>query len=368
MKKKTLYGVDKNQVVKQWSVWSNGAEVVVEWGKLGGKLQVKQTTCYPKNIGKTNETTSEQQATLEAQSKWNKQYDKYYREGIEEAKSMLTEGVMLAEDYTKKPHLLEDEFYISRKLDGVRVKTVFDGGEPKWYSRGGKEYNIPEHIKQELLDIKEISPDCKAIDGEAYVHGYKLQDIQSCVKKHNELTNKLTYQVFDAPTHASWKHRLWWLVMMFNNLPKLEHVQFVGQELITKDELEERLEQYISEGYEGVMMRNPRGKYLFQNNRSSDLLKYKLMKDSECQVIDLTEDKNGLALFTVVWYNKDLMGKVQFELSMNGSHKSNSYENMKDKVGSWINFKYQDTTKDGVPTFARGLYFRECDGEGNPID
>lgn len=368
MNKKTLYGVDKNQVVKQWSVWTEDAEVIVEWGNMGGKMQVKRTICSPKNIGKTNEKTARNQAKLEAQSKWNKQYDKYYRESVEEAKAILTEGVMLAEDYTKKPHLLEGKFYVSRKLDGLRVKTVFKGDEPKWYSRGGKEYEIPKNIKKELLSIKEYFPDCESLDGEAYIHGTKLQDIQSCVKKHNELTHRLTYQIFDVPMSLVWDGRLTYLLEIFNTLPELEYIKLVEQELLSKNELDVALKKYILEGYEGAMMRNPDGKYLFQNNRSSDLLKYKLMKDSECQVLSLTEDKNGLALFTVVWYSKVVGKKVKFELSMNGSHKSNSYSNMKDKIGSWINFKYQDVTKDGIPTFARGLYFRECDTEGNPIN
>ena len=97
MNKKTLYGVDKSGGVKQWSVWTDGGNVHVEHGKYLGKLQTKITKCKPKNVGKANETTIFEQSDLEAQSKWNKQYDKYYRETIEEADALLTEGVMLAQ-------------------------------------------------------------------------------------------------------------------------------------------------------------------------------------------------------------------------------------------------------------------------------
>ena len=62
MNKTTVYGVCKLGKAKQWSVWSEGDKVVVEHGKLGGKLQVKTTTCKPKNVGRANETTAEQQA------------------------------------------------------------------------------------------------------------------------------------------------------------------------------------------------------------------------------------------------------------------------------------------------------------------
>lgn len=152
MVKKTLFGVDKSGGVKEWSVWTQGDTIYVEHGRMGGKKQVKTTVCKPKNCGKSNATTSEQQAISEAQSKWNKQYDKYYRETIEEAQEILTDGVMLAQDYTKKPHFLDEEFYTSPKYDGLRVKTVRGDGLT-WNSRGGKTYPIPPQIISELEDI-----------------------------------------------------------------------------------------------------------------------------------------------------------------------------------------------------------------------
>lgn len=365
--KKTLYGVSKVLEVKQWSVWADGGIVTVEWGKLGGKMQTKSTACLPKNIGKINETSSSEQAKLEAQSKWNKQYDKYYRESVDEAKLILIEGVMLAEDYTKKPHLLADEFTVSRKFDGLRVKTIFTDGEPRWYSRGGKEYAIPKGIKEELIKLKELN-DYEMLDGEAYLHNTKLQEIQSCVKKHNNLTPLLTYQVFDLPSDDEWVHRNKSLSTLFDDAEDLKYVKYVEQESVCKEELNGKLEQYISEGYEGVMIKNLKGKYLFQNKRSNDVLKYKIMMDSECKIVGCTEDKNGLGLFTVSWYNTCINKAVKFELSMNGSHEDNSYTNLKNCIGDWVNFKYQDITDKGIPTFARGLYFRDCKKDGTPSE
>lgn len=174
--KKTLYCVNKSGGVQEWHVWAEGDKVIVEHGKLGGKLQRKETTCTPKNVGRANETTPEKQAQLEAQSKWNKQYDKYYRETVEEARELLTEGVMLAQDYTKHPNYLEDEFYVSMKLDGLRCKTVFVNGDPEWHSRGGKRYPVPLHLV-EPLKVLHASTGASMLDGEAYVHQKKLQRI-----------------------------------------------------------------------------------------------------------------------------------------------------------------------------------------------
>ena len=60
-----MYGVDKTLEVKEWSVWTEDDTVVVEWGKLDGKKQTKKTVCKAKNVGRSNETTPEQQAISE---------------------------------------------------------------------------------------------------------------------------------------------------------------------------------------------------------------------------------------------------------------------------------------------------------------
>lgn len=366
--KKTLYCVNKIGGVQEWSVWTESETIIVEHGKLDGKMQRKETICTPKNQGRANETTPEQQAKLEAQSKYNKQYDKYYRKTVEEARELLTEGVMLAQDYTKKPHFLEERFYCSRKLDGLRCKTVFVNGEPEWHSRGGKQYPVPLHLVTQLKVLHEATG-VTTLDGEAYVEGYKLQKIQSCVKKTNSLTPKVTYEVFDVPMlNVSFGDRNCVMESFREVTAELPHINIVEQELINKDELEGKLEQYLSENYEGIMMRNSKGMYEFQNKRSNDLLKYKLMSDSECKTLSCKRDKNGQGLFTVDWTNHDTGINVQFELSMNGSHEENTFEKLGKRVGEYVNFKYQDLTEDGVPTFARGLYFRECDEKGKPLE
>lgn len=369
MDKKTLYGVDKKDDVKVWSVWTEGNTVVVEWGKLDGKTQTKKTVCKSKNVGRANETTPEQQATFEAQSKWNKQYDKYYRETVEEAESLLTEGVMLAQDYSKKPHFLEDEFYVSNKLDGLRVKTVFVDGQPEWHSRGGKTYPVPEHLKSQLRTLHQRTG-VEFLDGEGYAHGYKLQNIQSCIKKPNDLTPEVTYEVFDIPMLESpWEERLEHLTSLERHVEDLTHINIVKQDLACKDNLSDLLYEALKNGFEGLMLRNKNGgEYLFQNKRSNDLLKYKIMKDSEAKVISCEEDKNGQGKFLMEWkspYNNNI---VNFELSMNGSHEENTFERLSKRVGEWVTFRYQDFTEDGKPSFARGLHFRQCDDSGNPLE
>lgn len=362
MELETLYGADKNGGYKQWSVSAEEGIITVSHGKLGGKLQTKQTVCKGKNVGRANETSDVQQAELEAQSKWNKQVDKYYRTTLWGVDSLATEGVMLAQDYTKKPHFLEDTFHISPKLDGLRVKTTFVDGEPVWSSRGGKTYPVPKHLVGLLKEVHEHG--FGSLDGEAYIHGVKLQSIQSCVKKTNELTPQVTYQVFDIPSDKIWSERL-------EDLDKLKdclhfnftnHLNVVEQHLCDKNQLDTVLRLFLEQGYEGVMMRNPNGLYAFHNKRSNDLLKYKLFKDSEAKVIDCRIDKNDEGVLLCEW------GSVTVELKMKGDHSYRCYENQVKLIGSWINFTYQDLTEDGIPTFAVGQSERLCDDNGQPLE
>jgi hypothetical protein len=170
---------------------------------------------------------------------------------------------------------------------------------------------------------------------------------------------------------GDWEYRLGTLQRIEDYIKDNDYkwVKVVPQTLLHKDTLDTFLKQQLDKGFEGAMMRNQcAGDYLFQNNRSNDLLKYKIMKDSEAKVISCSEDKNGQGLFTMQWkspYNKNT---VTFELSMNGSQEDNTYDKLKERIGDWVTFKYQDYTEEGKPTFARGLCFRECDEQGRPLE
>ena len=245
---------------------------------------------------------------------------------------------------------------------------MFVNGEPEWHSRGGKRYPVPTHLVEPLKALHS-STGVQILDGEAYCHGEKLQRIQSCVKKPNELTPKVEYVIFDVPRlDADWEERLEDLKSISRFTAKGSGVYVIDQNLACKDNLKELLYDAIARGYEGLMLRNKGGEYLFQNKRSNDLLKYKVMLDSEAKVISCEEDKNGQGKFMMEWLSPYNNKMVNFELCMNGSHEENAYENLKQRIGGWVAFKFQDYTEAGLPTFARGLHFRECDSDGNPLE
>lgn len=179
------------------------------------------------------------------------------------------------------------------------------------------------------------------------------------------------YEIFDIPMQdVVWWKRWEQLVLVDQYIKEkgYKFVRVVPHRLCTKAELDIHLQEALAQNFEGLMMRNIGGEYCFQNQRSNDLLKYKLMFDDEAKVIGCSEDRNGQGLFKMEYKSKHNGKVITFELSMNGSQSENTYEKLSQRIGEWVCFKYQDFTEDGVPTFARGLYFRDCDDQGRPLE
>ena len=358
--KETLYGEPKNGTAKQWSVYVEGDKVVVEWGRVGGKLQTKETICTPKNIGRSNETTSEQQALLEAEAKWTKQHDnKLYRKTIDEAKIVGELLPMLAIDGSKKPEKIKFPCYKQPKLDGVRCMVYLEDEEVKAISRQGKFYELNNTLKNELKILLTFNKAVDKYDGELYIDGQKLQNIVSAVRNtKNPLHEEVEFNIFDIPMNKTWEDRM----ISLHNLLDMEKVKIVRAESVyNMEEAISSVKDYMEDGYEGTILRNLKGKYEF-NHRSNDLIKLKVMQDSEAKVISCREDKNGEGVLTCAWND------VEFDVKMKGSHEERLFEKQNQLIGSWINFSYQALTDGGKPQFPVGNYIRNCDENGEPLE
>lgn len=187
--KTTLYSLNKDGSFQQWKVFVQGDEIFVEFGKLDGKIQTKITKALPKNVGRSNETTGEQQAVLEAISKWEKQVRTGYRETTIELDTVEQFSPMLAHDGTKRSHDIIYPCYVQPKLDGLRCLVTFDNGTPVFNSRGNKTYPIQGVVVDQVKILVEglsdsIFKDRKPmLDGELYIHGLSLQKIGALAKK-----------------------------------------------------------------------------------------------------------------------------------------------------------------------------------------
>lgn len=372
----TLFAKDSKGKIRVWKVHTEGNEVVVTHGALGGKMQSKRTVCKPKNVGKKNETTGEEQALSEARSKWNKQKDREdYHEDVEKSGKQLRP--MLALDYHKAGHRVDwaDGWVSQPKLDGVRLVSGprFHGeGEFEMLTRKGETYHT-KHLKGLLEDflnhIKEnFSSDVWALDGELYKPGLPLQTITSYARKYQEgKTELLEYHLFDLvfKRKISFEERHKILTDALDDFSDSDSPLKLVPYYRCKNyqEFEGHHELNLRDGYEGTMLRLLSANYDVAH-RSANLMKFKNHETEEYKVIGFKEDKNGCIVFKCQFGDED-----SFECTPKRTHEERKQmlEDGNDFIDKWLTVKYYDKTIDGKPKFPVGLAFRECDEDGNPL-
>ena len=122
---------------------------------VDGKKQSKTTKTKSKNIGKSNETSPEEQAILEAKAKWVKQIEREdYNEVPENSGKQLRP--MLALDYRKVPHRVNWENACSQpKLDGLRLTAG-----TRWIARGSRHRDRTSSLQHSRRCPMLLAPTC----------------------------------------------------------------------------------------------------------------------------------------------------------------------------------------------------------------
>lgn len=85
----TLFTLDKAGKERIWKIWVEDNVVRRLQGLVDGKKQTYEREYFGKNIGKKNETTSDEQAKQEAETLWTKQLDKGYLPKCEEGLALI---------------------------------------------------------------------------------------------------------------------------------------------------------------------------------------------------------------------------------------------------------------------------------------
>lgn len=350
---KKLYAYTKSGALKEWSISTLDDVISVTYGKYNGKMQTQKTTVLGKNIGKSNETTPQQQAVKGAQSKWNAQVKKGYCTDKDNIVVLCLP--MLALDYKKHGHRITFPAYVSTKLDGLRC---ISSTEIDFKTRGGGDYPVIDDIADELRLIR-TKFDIK-LDGELYSHGMSLQNIESAILTPSDNTKLIEYHIFDiADTSMALEDRIYMMQQIENEFPSLTRIKFVHQYLVPDEEAMIKWhDEWYSMGYEGVMARNCGSYYVF-NYRSADLQKYKLMQDAEFLCRNVTADKHGQAVLIFDEFNASWKGSREVR-----RHIAQNPEIVIDK---YIKVQFQGFTDSGIPQFPVALMVREVDNNGDPL-
>lgn len=319
---------------------------------------------YPKNVGRSNETTAEQQAYLEIERDFKKQKDKGYAEIGQESEVLPLP--MLAHKFSDRGHKVTWPAYVQPKLNGQRM--LFDG--EKGWSRGGK-LIISEciaHIRGELGPL----PEGMILDGELILPGNPLlQKTMTAIKKFRpELSPTLVYWVYDIvdPTRT-FSERFALLQSTFPAKSGSFHSDHVvitpTQQVDNPSDVLYHHGQFVIDGFEGSMVRFDSEGYDI-GHRNNQLQKVKDFVDAEFEVLDIVEGGGrfkGASIFVCRATETETFTCVmEGDMEYRRSLYTDRVAILKQKP--FLTVRYQELSKDGVPIFPVGVALRETKDGG----
>lgn len=363
----TLYQKTRTGALQFWSIGVSGNTIITEYGQVGTEKAQKTVDVIEKgkNIGRSNETTPEQQAGLEAEAKWKKQLKKGYVRSREaalggELDAIIEGGIepMTAHKYKDHPKKMKFPCMGQPKLDGIRCYAVKKDGVCKLWTRTRKPiYSMP-HI---IAAIEKMFPGDVELDGELYNHDYKddFENIIELVRPKKPVPGHevVQYHVYDTPTEGTFEQRFCWLSSHIE--PENPTIILVDTRIVlTAADVDSFHDLMVSWGYEGAMLRNKDGKYI--HDRSYDLLKVKKFETEEFPILGFEEGRARLRGHVGSFLCETKDGK-RFYAKQKGSLKNLKmyFVNHDLWKGKQLTVQYQNLTQDGIPRFPVGVAIRD---------
>ena len=339
-----LYKKDTKGKTRFLHVHSFNGTLVQESGVVGTENPVVHSKeCKGKNVGRSNETSSEQQAIREGDSLVTEKLKEGYFLTEAEAKTEEVIMPMLAKSFKDEVKKIEWPIFEQPKFDGMRAL-----GDKEPISRKGTVIETVPHIAKVIPEIP------FHLDGELYGHGIGFQENMRLTKKYRPGESEvIKYCIYDIVDPAGFQVRYgkfmdWW---NSNNHDKTygDVLYAVGYNLcLNKKELDKAHIRNIAEGYEGTMVRWGKEGYK-PNGRSSNLLKHKDFLDLACEIIDIEPaDQRPEWGVPVLKYK----GKT-FRAGMKYSHaeREEFLKNKKSYIGQIAEIRFFEYSEDGIPRF-----------------
>jgi len=353
MKLPKLYHLGKGGKLYSWEIWTEGATIYSSAGTDDGKKIPSSRLATPKNEGKANATTASEQADKEAMAMHKFKLDRKYSLTPEDAVAIEEIKPMLALDFKKRKDKISYPVDISPKLDGCRAISFWEDNKIVLKSRSGKEWLFTKHINNELTTLL---PENIVLDGELYRGGIPFQTLMSYMKREQDNNLLVQYWIYDIidlnNLDATWLERKE-LLKDYATKYNSEYIKFVlTEEVINEQEVLLKEAEYVSEGWEGAMVRLHTGKYE-SGYRSSSLLKCKSFQDEEFKITGFTE---GLGKFKgCIIFICETNGK-EFKVVPKATEeqKKEMFKNGNSYIGKLLTVKYFGLSEDNVPRFPVG--------------
>lgn len=252
----------------------------------------------------------------------------------------------------------------SPKLDGIRC-LIIDG---KPVSRNLKP--IPNKFIQDELGKLNLPE----LDGELMIRTGDFNSVQSAVMSESGRPD-FVYVVFDY-----WQEPKLGYARRITNGISLglisERVQYINNQHIHNAlQMEQQYNEWLEQGYEGAIVRDPYGPYKFGRSTMNQgwMLKLKTFNDAEAEIIGFEElmhndneatiDKlghqvrsshqagqyggNTLGALVVKFQDKEFKIGTGFD----ASERSRLWHVRDKLIGKLVTFKYQELSKYGIPRF-----------------
>lgn len=334
------YRRNNNGKPQVWWVYCDNKDVIVYHGVLGGKIREERYVVTKKSVdaemkSRINDKVKAGYITL------NEVVDETGTPPVEDINNPLLAAylerylpydlsngrdktilAMLAKTYTGKVWEKEAIMLGQPKINGLRClitascnNNMFKPYSLKFQSREGVVWNTLSNLEDYLLSVLPASfvnnmiDEGLAMDGEVYLPGYSVNDINHFVKDATAPENKLLqywcydlaiedmtqenrdvirYRI-DHPTQRSCNNE---------HLNNKERLIILDSIPIGDDNQATKMRDvYLGCGYEGLILRNPNTEYQFGRRRVGYMEKFKTATEGDFMVVDIyKEEKRNLPI------------------------------------------------------------------------
>lgn len=222
---------------------------------------------------------------------------------------------MLAKTYSGNVWKKVSCMYGQYKINGLRciitAYTQNDMFKPirlRFQSREGIIWNTLENLSDYLLSIipaniiRDMIDGYVALDGEIYLPGYTINQINHFVKDANCVENKLLqFWCYDIMMEGNQAHRNMYRYHIkkptsFNNIKEhynnKERLIILHNKYITNDnEAIDARNHFINLGFEGLILRNAKTDYQYGRRRANYMEKFKDAAEGDFIILDIYKEK-----------------------------------------------------------------------------
>jgi DNA ligase-1 len=192
--------------------------------------------------------------------------------------------VALAKSYDDVEIELDDGWYASRKLDGLRcICRIGERGDARFFTRKGLEFYTLDVLKEAVKrsQLRDV-----VLDGELCIMRDGLEDFKQISKEYNKKDHTISmpkFFVFDILDRSEFDEGLSTRTLMQRlgslNVELPDGFELLEQDMVLNtDQVDKALDEAVALGHEGLILRKNVG---YKGRRSNDILKVKQFKDAE---------------------------------------------------------------------------------------